>query len=879
MKHRFFMKKLFVCFYFIMLIFSSGNAAVYYQSITMTEGETMNLNAWALSDAQYDVGDKTWIDASSNIVVLQTSDYSAKILALSSGGANITHKRVYYNGGKKYDYIYYEIYIKKSSYPKLQITPSTQSNRVFKGTVLTLTPSVSGSTVYYSTSGNVIPGKSSTFPATGLTINSNTAISAQAVKSGYPLSDVFTHTYNVIEPADFSAKVAGGSSIYFKVLNESSKTCSVYYVSETETGELNIPEQINGYTVTQIGAKAFLDCSKLTVINLPTSITSIKSNSFEGCCSLNSISIPQGVTEIGYQAFKNCTGLASVVIPNTMMTIGAEAFAGCNALRSITSYIHNPFVINENVFAVYDSTVTLNIPFGTKSKYDSTSGWMQFSKKVEVPDPNVVYVKDIVLNKTDLTLDLSKDYQLEATISPANAADQSVVWSSSDETVATVSSNGKVTAKAVGNAIVTCTANDGSGVKVTCAVTVRIPVSSITLNKSEISLNVNGQEQLTATVLPNDATNKNVIWSSDQESVATVDSMGKVTAKGGGTATIICTADDGSGVKATCVVTVRIPVSSITLNKTVVSLKVNKQEQLTATVLPEDATEKSVTWMSDKESVATIDHFGKVKAISAGTATIICTANDGSGVKATCNIVVNDPDKPKNISIPEEATVAAGSTITLTPEITPADAETTLTWASDDETVATVDADGVVTGVKKGMTFITVTTDNGLEAFCELTVTEPVAPEPTAIAIPDKLSVSVGQKMKIDYTLTPENAETIVTWTISKDIATIDADGFVTGKAEGLAVVKATTTNGLTSNACRLTVTPATEINADVNGDGTVDVADISSIISVMAGQSGNITEKSADVNGDGNVDVADISTVITRMAELARMHKAFIEE
>ena len=233
----------------------------------------------------------------------------------------------------------------------------------------------------------------------------------------------------------------------------------------------------------------------------------------------------------------------------------------------------------------------------------------------------------------------------------------------------------------------------------------------------------------------------------------------------------------------------------------------------------------------------------------------------------------------ESISLPETATVAVGSTVTITPTFVPSHATANLTWSSDDETMATVNQSGVVTGVKKGMTFITVTTDNGLEAFCELTVTEAVAPEPTKITIPDKLSVSVGQKMKIDYTLMPKNAETAVTWTVSKDIATIDADGFIAGMAEGLAVVKATTANGVESNACRLTVTPAPKTNADVNGDGTVDVADISAVISVMAGQGDEAAEKSADVNGDGTVDVADISFVIARMAELARMPRTINEE
>ena len=322
-------------------------------------------------------------------------------------------------------------------------------------------------------------------------------------------------------------------------------------------------------------------------------------------------------------------------------------------------------------------------------------------------------------------------------------------------------------------------------------------------------------------------------------------------------------------------------VTGIDISDSYLSLKVGETKQLTVLeVYPLNATETSVTWTSSNTDVATVGMYGFVTARSEGYATINCAANDGSGVKATCSVTVKNPVKPESITLPGTASVAEGETITLTPEITPADAETTLTWKSRNEAIATIDDNGVVTGVKEGNTFITVETDNGLSAYCKLTVTKPTPPEPTMIEIPEELTVGVGQKLKVDYTLTPKNAETTITWTIDDEtVATIDGDGFLTGKTEGLAVITATTANGKTSNPCFITVTPAPEINVDVNGDGTVDVADISSIISVMAGQGGNITEKSADVNGDGTVDVADIAAVITRMAELTRLQRTMTEE
>ena len=163
-------------------------------------------------------------------------------------------------------------------------------------------------------------------------------------------------------------------------------------------------------------------------------------------------------------------------------------------------------------------------------------------------------------------------------------------------------------------------------------------------------------------------------------------------------------------------------VSNISLNKASLLLQIGQEETLSPTIVPDNATDKSVTWTSSNSNVATVNNDGKVIAKAAGKATITCTANDGSDVSATCEVTVTSvPDK---IELPATSTVVAGQKITLTPTITPADAVTTLTWSSDDETVAKVNSEGVVTGVKKGQTFINVETDNGKTAYCKLTVTE-----------------------------------------------------------------------------------------------------------------------------------------------------------
>ena len=248
-------------------------------------------------------------------------------------------------------------------------------------------------------------------------------------------------------------------------------------------------------------------------------------------------------------------------------------------------------------------------------------------------------VSSITLNKTTLSLEKNKTETLVATVSPDNAADKTVTWSTSDKSVATVS-DGTVTAKKSGTATITARAGDKTA---TCTVTVTTPVTSITLNKASISLVEEQYATLTAMVSPNDADDKTVSWTSSSIAIATVDNNGKVTAVKEGAATI--TAQAG-GKTATCTVTVQkkvIPVTSITLNKTALSLIKDQTETLIATVKPDDATDKTVNWSSSDASIASVDANGKVTGVKEGTVTITAKASDK---EATCQVTVKPEGTP-----------------------------------------------------------------------------------------------------------------------------------------------------------------------------------------------------------------------------------------
>lgn len=336
-----------------------------------------------------------------------------------------------------------------------------------------------------------------------------------------------------------------------------------------------------------------------------------------------------------------------------------------------------------------------------------------------------VAVSSITLNENTLALTVGGSETLTATVLPDDATNKNVTWESSDSRVATVDENGKVTAVKQGTATITVKSVSNDTVTDTCEVTVTdqtYPVTGVTLTPDKATLNVGETQELTAVIAPSNATNKNVTWVSSDISVATVEN-GVVTAVGKGTATITVTTEDG-GYTATCEVTVKLPVSAVTLNETSTALVVGNTKQLTATVAPANADDSTVTWKSGNTNVATVDQTGKVTAVGVGTTTITATAG---GKSATCTVTVTAKPIPIEAIALRDAAVSVGGTIQLEPVFTPADTtQRDVIWTSSDRTIATVDANGRVRGVAEGKVTITVTStaDRSITASCTVTVTK-----------------------------------------------------------------------------------------------------------------------------------------------------------
>ena len=252
-----------------------------------------------------------------------------------------------------------------------------------------------------------------------------------------------------------------------------------------------------------------------------------------------------------------------------------------------------------------------------------------------------VRVTRLEINKTKVTINIGEKTDLEIKYA-GEGKKKDIEWKSSNEKIATVDANGKVTAKKEGKVTITAKAKQNR-IEKYCEVTVKkVDVKKINLNKTKVALNKGETITLTGTIEPTNATNKKITWKSDNTKIATVTKEGKVTAKTKGETKIRAIAD---GKEATCKITVSENVKEIELNKNQVKLYIGETFKLNATVKPSNAANKELKWESNDATIATVSKDGTITAKGLGETKIIVTAKDGSGTKAVCTITVEDPYK------------------------------------------------------------------------------------------------------------------------------------------------------------------------------------------------------------------------------------------
>ena len=509
------------------------------------------------------------------------------------------------------------------------------------------------------------------------------------------------------------------------------------------------------------------------------------------------------------------TGIA-VLLNGEYVVYGGTSFvaplmAGFLATINVSTFI-NPLLYSAPKTCFYDIISGNNGTYTAKQGHDACTGlgsvngaalsqWLS-PTPTQTPPP-IVRVSNVSVSPSSLTLPIRQTSQLNTTILPANASNKAVTWSSSNPSICSVSSTGLVTSLSSGSSVITVTSVDGT---IKASSTVKVPVqtvsvSSVSISPSTITLQANQTRQVNPVILPPNATNKAVVWSSSDTNIATVSSSGLVTARSGGTSTITVTTADGSK-KATLAVTIPVNVSSVSISQLNVTLLVNQTYQVNPVIMPSNSANKAVAWSSSNTNIATVSSSGLVTARGSGTSTITVTTSDGSK-KATLSVLV--PVQTVNVSSvtisSSNITLSSNQTYQVNAVIAPSNATNkTVTWTSSNTNIATVSSSGLVTARTSGTATIMATTVDGLK-MATLAVTVSVSPVNVASVTisPSIVTLSVNDTYQVIPVIVPSNASNkALMWKSSNsNVAIVSSSGLVRAVSSGTTVINATTVDGL----------------------------------------------------------------------------------
>ncbi len=415
------------------------------------------------------------------------------------------------------------------------------------------------------------------------------------------------------------------------------------------------------------------------------------------------------------------------------------------------------------------------------------------SVKVNVINSNQpVLVSSIALSPTSVTLNPNGTYKFNVTVSPSNATNKGVTWSSSNTNVVSVDQNGNIKALKKGTAKIRVTAKDGSGKYAEASVTVEsskptnVLVTGVSLNASTVKMYVGQSYQLIHTIKPSNATNKGVTWSSSNTNVVSV-SNGKIVGKSSGKARITVTTNDGRYSAYTDVTVINRPSSnssssskpssssssvssissSIDIIKDTIELNKGSEEKLEYK-LSQDLTDSIIIWKSSNTDVAVVKN-GIVTAISDGEATITATIN-GKDIKDTCKVIVKKLDLTGIVFEDESLSISVGKTLKLTLNALPSGADLpSLKWDVDNIEILSVSDEGVIKGINVGEAVVTVSSMDGKYSASINIVVTPYVSEPIEINVE-------GYDLNFDentysYTLKIKNEKSLKITSNVKDIS------------------------------------------------------------------------------------------------------------
>lgn len=369
-----------------------------------------------------------------------------------------------------------------------------------------------------------------------------------------------------------------------------------------------------------------------------------------------------------------------------------------------------PEFINRYSGGMELSGCVVHVPQGSKSNYEKAECWKYATIIEEIP------VKGVSIGKPEECVYVGDRFKPDVAIVPENALNRNYTLKSLDERVAALDDEGFVVLKSYGKARIQATTEDGGYTDV-CEFDVYEHTVGIRLETEQARVRKGGRLTLAAVAQPEGKTDGRLVWSSSDGSVASVDEEGVVSGKSKGEAVITVTAVDG-GYTAECRVRVYQPVTELRMDNRSMTVNTGEDRQLTATILPYDADNKSIVWSSDNPDVADVNGKGVVTGVKAGQTVIRATSED-EGISDFCVVTVNQPVTGVSLSKSELSFSKIGDAEQLVASVQPADATNKeLNWSSSDESVAIVSNGRVLcSGYGSAIVYVT-TVDGGYMASC-----------------------------------------------------------------------------------------------------------------------------------------------------------------
>lgn len=722
-------------------------------------------------------GSGAWTSSDTSIATVNTS---GKVTGVKAGTTTITYTWTDSKGGTASDTLSFTVRVK----PQSVAISGTMWCYVGDTRTLTATPS---------------PANVSTTSSTTTWISSNTTvatISTSGVVTGKAVGTT-SITCKWKDAKGTEVSTTKTFAVYKKVTSVSIGGNSFVYVGQTITlTGSRIPSDVAGK------AEWTSSNSSIATVDASGKVTGVKA----------------GATVITYKFTDNGgtakTATKTITVKAKVESLSIDGTKSCylNKTRKLTATYSSEDAYDGTIKWTSSKTAIATVSGSglsctvTGKAVGSTSITCTFVE-ANLSKTVIFYVRQPV---TSISISGSKEawigqtVQLTATVAPDDSYNKAITWSSSNTSIATVDSNGKVTAKTPGTATIIATANDNQGATASISFLSKERVSDIKVKGTAWCWN-GKTRTLTAVVTPSTAHSKGVAWSSSQTSIATVDSNGKVTGKSAGWTTIRATAKDGSGVYGELEFEVRQQITKIefTTVKDVIWVGQSNGFRLERNITPINPWNSALVWSSSDETIATVSTNGWVAGVSKGTATITCTAKYGpTGEKATVSHTVEVKQQVTDITIAGDTSAWVGDEIKLVATRKPSNANNTaVNWSVSDDTVVSIQSTTagsvILKAISPGEVVVKATAADGYGTYAEVKVI--VYQQVDEIKISGSTWCYVGNTTTLTAECLPTYSyDKTVTWTSSNtSVATIDSKtGVVTGRSAGDVTLTATANDG-----------------------------------------------------------------------------------